>query len=548
MSGAQQAIVFIIFLGVLVTVHELGHFLAAKWAGVKVVKFSVGFGPRIFGFKRGETEYQVAWVPLGGYVKMHGDYPGEEHDLDDPDRHRGLYAAPWWKRAIIMAAGPAFNLIFPIFAYFFALLGEQTFVLPRVGSVAADMPAAIAGIRPGDLITKVNGVDIQWFEDISEAIAGAEHAIPITVKRGDKELVFQVNPVVTIDENNPVEKSRRGMLGISAAASAPVLGVPVGSEAQKAGLETFDRVLRVNGQLVKDEVELATLLEAQQGTLRVEVVRLERHLIGGSIFTTPKTLEVTLEKQPGEGFAALGAEPAELYLAFVMPGSPADKAGLERGDRLVAINDTQLKSAFLYNVKLRAQEDRPFKITWSSRGELKTAEVARAPETTYDEFKNERKTLVFGTSQFFSLAADPVPAVEKTVTVGPKDALVLAVKEVPKAIRTIGLVLVKLFTGGVPLDAVGGPIAVFQVATKSAEAGLDTYLMNMALVSVNLGLVNLLPIPIFDGFALLAAFWEGIRRRPIPIRVREYAQMFGLVVIAALLVLVFKNDISKLFR
>lgn len=548
MSGAQQAIVFIIFLGVLVTVHELGHFLAAKWAGVKVVKFSVGFGPRIFGFKRGETEYQVAWVPLGGYVKMHGDYPGEEHDLDDPDRERGLYAAPWWKRAIIMAAGPAFNLIFPIFAYFFALLGDQEFLLPRVGNVAADMPAAIAGIRPGDLITKVNGVDIQWFEEISEAIAGADHSIPITVKRGDKELIFQVNPVATIDENNPVEKSRRGMLGISAQAAAPVIGVPAGSVAAQAGLQTFDRVTRINGQLVKDEVELARLLEGQTGSLQVEVVRLEQHLLGGSIFTTPKTLTVSLEKQAGDGYEALGAESAELYVAFVMPESPASKAGLKRGDRLVAINDTPLKSYFLYNIKLKAQEDRQFTITWRSGGEEKSAQTARAPETSYDEFKNERKTLVFGTMQFFSLAADPSAAEKKIVTIGPKDALVMAFKEVPKAIRTIGLVLMKLFTGGVPLDAVGGPIAVFQVATKSAEAGLDTYLMNMALVSVNLGLVNLLPIPIFDGFALLAAFWEGIRRRPIPIRVREYAQMFGLVVIAALLVLVFKNDITKLFR
>lgn len=548
MSGAQQAIVFIVFLGVLVTVHELGHFLAAKWAGVKVVKFSVGFGPRIFGFKRGETEYQVAWVPLGGYVKMHGDYPGEEHDLDDPERHRGLYAAPWWKRAIIMSAGPAFNLIFPVFAYFFALLGETTFLTPRVGNVAADMPAAIAGIKPGDVITRVNGVDIVRFEEISEAIAGADSTIPITVKRGEQELTFQLNPVMTVDESNPVEKLKRGMLGITAQASAPVLGVPAGSVAAQAGLESFDRVLTINDQPVADEVQLLRVLEKVSGTLTVQVVRLENKALGGLSYTTPKIVTVTMEKQPGEGFAALGAEAADLYVAWVVPGSPADKAGLVRGDRFVSVNDSVVKSYFLFNIKLRAHEDRPFKLTWQHGGELKTAQVARAPEISYDELKNERKTLILGTANFFSLAADPSPAETKTIFVGPKDALVMALKEVPKSIRLIGVVLVKLFTGGVPLDAVGGPIAVFQVATKSAEAGLDTYLMNMALVSVNLGLVNLLPIPIFDGFALLAAFWEGIRRRPIPIRVREYANMFGLVVIAMLLVLVFKNDITKLFR
>lgn len=548
MSGPQQAIVFIVFLGVLVTVHELGHFLAAKWAGVKVVKFSIGFGPRIFGFKRGETEYQVAWVPLGGYVKMHGDYPGEEHDLDDPDRARGLYAAPWWKRAIIMSAGPAFNLIFPVFAYFFAMLGDTTYLTPRVGSVAPDMPAAIAGIKPGDLITRVNGVEIVRFDEISEAIAGATSAIPITVKRGEQELTFQLDPVASVDESSPIEKTRRGMLGISALGSAPVLGVPSGSVAEQSGLRTFDRVLSINGQPTADEVQLNQVLEKLSGPLTLQIVRLDSGSIGGAAFTTPKVSTVTLEKQPGEGYAALGAEASDLYIGFVQPGSAADQAGLKRGDRFVSVNDAVVKSYFLYSIKLKAQEDRPFKLSWQSGAELKTATVQRRNEVWYDDFKNERKSLVFGTASFLSLVADPTPAEEKTIYVGPQQAIVLAVKEVPKSIRTITLVIVKLFTGGVPLDAVGGPIAVFQVATKSAEAGLDTYLMNMALVSVNLGLVNLLPIPIFDGFALLAAFWEGIRRRPIPLRVREYANMFGLVVIAMLLVLVFKNDITKLFR
>lgn len=548
MSGPQQAIVFIVFLGVLVTVHELGHFLAAKWAGVKVVKFSVGFGPRIFGFRRGETEYQVAWVPLGGYVKMHGDYPGEEHDLDDPDRHRGLYAAPWWKRAIIMSAGPAFNLIFPVFAYFFALLGTLEYLTPRVGGVAADMPAALAGIRPGDLITRVNGVDIERFDEISEAIAGVTGPIPITVQRGAQSLTFQVDPVITIDESNPIESTRKGMLGISAQASAPVIGVPAGSPAEAAGLRTFDRILTVNEQPVPDEVKLLEVLRSASGPLALQVVRLEASTLGGAAYTLPKVLALTVERQPGEGYAALGGEDAELYVGAVLPGSAADKAGLQRGDRFVSINDAEVRSNFLFDIKLKSQEDRPFTLAWRSGGELKRATVQRTREVSYDEFKNERRTLVFGTSRFFSLVADPPPPETKSVQVGPGQALVMAVKEVPKAVRTIGLVIVKLFTGGVPLDAVGGPIAVFQVATKSAEAGLDTYLMNMALVSVNLGLVNLLPIPIFDGFALLAAFWEGIRRRPIPLKVREYANMFGLVVIAMLLVLVFKNDITKLFR
>lgn len=548
MSGPQQAVAFIVFLGVLVTVHELGHFLAAKWAGVKVVKFSIGFGPRIFGFRRGETEYQVAWFPLGGYVKMHGDYPGEEHDYDDPERHRGLYAAPWWKRAIIMAAGPAFNLAFPVLAYFVAFQGETTFIAPRVGWVAADMPAAIAGIKPGDIILKVNGEDIVRFDDISEALSGTTAAVPVTVQRGTETLVFQVNPVITVDESNPIERVDRKLLGIVANASAPVMGVPPGSVAEAAGLKTFDRVLTVDGEAVADEVELIRALEKRNGSVSLQVARLREVALGGIAVQRSGIETVTVEKQPGEGFAALGAESADLYLGAVAPGSPAEMAGLRVGDRLLSVNDTAVKSFFLFQVKMEAHADKPFKLSWRSGTEMKSAQVARRSEESFDEFKNTRKTLIFGVNRFAALTAVAPAAQTKTIVIGVGEALRLALKQVPKSIRMIGLVIAKLFTGDVPLEAVGGPIAVFQVATKSAELGLDTYLMNMAIVSVNLGLVNLLPIPIFDGFALLAAFWEGIRRRPVPLRFREYATKFGLVIIAMLLVLVFKNDITKQFR
>ena len=118
----------------------------------------------------------------------------------------------------------------------------------------------------------------------------------------------------------------------------------------------------------------------------------------------------------------------------------------------------------------------------------------------------------------------------------------------PEGIRAIALILGKLFTRDLPLESVGGPIMLFQVASKSAEAGYEVFLKNMALVSVNLGLVNLLPIPILDGFGLLAALWEGIRRRPIPAKAREYANMIGFAMLAVLVVLVFKNDITKLLR
>jgi regulator of sigma E protease len=145
------------------------------------------------------------------------------------------------------------------------------------------------------------------------------------------------------------------------------------------------------------------------------------------------------------------------------------------------------------------------------------------------------------------LAAGPEPE-RITLNLGPGEALAASLKIVPVVIAKTAMIIGKLFTGDVPLETVGGPIMLFQVASKSAEAGLEIFVQNLAILSVNLGLMNLLPIPVLDGFGLLAALWEGIRRRPIPARARELANMVGLAMLAVLMVIVFKNDITKLLR
>src|SRR5438309_11401405 len=145
MLPIQKAGYFLLFLGVLVFVHELGHFLVAKWLNVKVLRFSIGFGPRIFGFTRGETEYRISWIPLGGYVKMAGEQPYEE--LPPEEAKRGFLAQAPWKRALIVAAGPVFNLVFPVLVYFFVFLGAHETLSTRVGSVEPGLPAAEAHLQ-----------------------------------------------------------------------------------------------------------------------------------------------------------------------------------------------------------------------------------------------------------------------------------------------------------------------------------------------------------------------------------------------------------------
>jgi regulator of sigma E protease len=552
MGALQNIVSFAIFIGVLVTVHELGHFLAAKWAGVKVLKFSIGFGPKLFGFRRGETEYVLAALPLGGFVRMAGEIPGD--DVPEEDVKRSFLSAPWWKRAIIVVAGPAFNLIFPIIAYFFAFIGDHQVVAPRVGWVEPDYPAARAGILPGDLITRVDGQPIRAFDEIRAALDGVwDREVAVTVRRGDQELPLRITPV-KLEESTPLEKVKRGLLGISPVARPAIIGVPKGSAAEGAGLRSFDRVLSVNGEVVRDEVQLERVLAGKSGELAVQVVRSELADVGGADVVVPELLTLTVPRGEGAGFAALGgAESADTWVWAVFPGSPAAKAGLKRGDKLLSIDGAPLGSWFTVQTRLRAAERKSFTLTWSSDGVEQSKTLSQVAEQELDELKNASEVLELGVRPRAAFQGAEVlaggPEVERiTVHLGPGDALLVAVKTVPEGIRAIALIMGKLFTRDIPLDAVGGPIMLFQVAAKSAEAGYEVFLKNMALVSVNLGLVNLLPIPILDGFGLLAALWEGIRRRPIPLRAREVANIVGLAMLAMLVVLVFKNDITKLLR
>lgn len=549
MLNGQNTVFFLLFLGVLVTVHELGHFVAAKWAGVKVLTFSIGFGPKLVGFRRGETYYQIAWLPLGGFVRMAGEF---DDDVAPEERGRTFLAAPWWKRAIITVAGPAFNLIFPIIAIFFAVVGDKEVRAARVGWAEPGSAAAVAGMRPGDLITAIDGHAVRSFDDIRGLLDGVyEREIPVSINRDGQPMVLRVTPSLLV-EKTPLETIRRGLFGIIQEARAAIIGVPPGSAAEVAGLKTFDRILRVNGQLVRDEVQLGTLMAGVQGSLEVTVVRATLHDIGTAAVVVPELVTVTMERQVGDGFAALGCETGDLYVWTVFPGSPAMKAGLHAGDRLLTLDGKDLSAWVTVTQRLNEKEKAPMALSWRRAGEVISATITPEAVEVRDELQNrlpDRFDLGARPRLAFQFAPEPLaagPVAEKmTVHFGPKDALVIAVKQVPEAIRLISIVLGKLVTAQIPSDSVGGPIMLYKVAAKSAESGYEDFLKNMALVSVNLGLVNLLPIPILDGFGLLAAIWEGIRRRPIPPKAREVANIVGFTMLLMLMVLVFYNDISK---
>ena len=542
----QDLGLFILLLGVLITVHELGHFLLAKACGVKVVRFSIGFGPKLLGFTKGETEYQVALLPLGGYVKMAGDSPHEE--LEPEEAERGFLNAAPWKRALIVAAGPAASLVFPVLIYFFVFLGAHEATSTRVGFVDPAMPAAAAGIRPGDRILAVEGEKVQTFEDLRDAFVGRfDRPIALTIERDGKPLPVEVTPRKII-ESSAVDSVERGQIGIQPIRKPAVLGVAPGSAAAQAGLKSFDRILSINGVSIPDEAALHEQMARAQGTLDVVVQRLQPVPAGAVVGSVPTVVKVRVPRQEGaDGFSALGAEASDMFVATVFPGSVAEKAGLAAGDRLVSLNGEPLRSFNVLAGDLSTLKDKPFQLTWRSLadGQTLTKTLAQEPHTTKDELGQESSRLELGLRPWMPSAAELLPVDTVTVNLGAGDALREAVVVVPKIVGQMVKVIAGLVSGQVSPKTLGGPVMMYQLASRSAEQGWDSFLHLMAVISINLGVMNLLPIPVLDGFHLVAAFWEAVRRRPISVRAREVANVVGLILLVALMGMAFFNDITR---
>ncbi|HZA52207.1 MAG TPA: site-2 protease family protein, partial [Myxococcaceae bacterium] len=314
---------------------------------------------------------------------------------------------------------------------------------------------------------------------------------------------------------------------------------------EKAGLRTFDRIVSINGRPVADLLAFREALRDLSGTLEVVVARAERLDTPGVPAVVPEMITIRVERLPGDGPEALGAERASLYLGYVYPGGPAAKAGLKQGDRLVSVNGRPLTSFEGFQVAIGQAGTEPFTLEWRSGAEIKTAQIARGKFEHVDRSGQKVMTEGIGVSATPGLAVEKPKVDLVTVEVGPVEALARAAKTVPdvtlKTLKVVGALLI----GDIPFSSVGGPVMMYGLASRATVEGMDYFLNLMAVISVNLGVMNLLPIPVLDGFALLAAIWEGVRRRPIPMRVREIANMVGLAMLVILMALVMRNDLIR---
>lgn len=546
MSVLATLAVFVLLLGGLVFFHELGHFVVAKAFRVKVLKFSLGFGPRIWGFARGETEYQIAALPLGGYVKMAGEDPTQP--LSGADRGRGFLEQAPWKRGLIAVAGPAANLILPIAVFFAINLSPQQTEPPLVGMVLPGEPADLAGLQPGDLILSVDGIPTRSFNEMKEVVeARATRRVPIEVQRGSERLTLQLTPT-SENVEDPVEVTRKGRIGISLGEPAAYVGVVPAGRAAAAGLETFDRVVRVDGQPVRTRTELDQVLaEDPMRARRLEVVRGETARLPGTSVSTAKTLEIMVPA----GDAPLGLLSPELVVRDVAEGSPAWQAGLRPLDRIVELDGTPVASLIRLQMLLDdrfREKKKELPLVVDRNGALIRVSFIPVWEEKDDPYLGPQQVPVLGFEFHPSILSSVPLAPEQMVTVryAPGEALARAASHTYEVTRLTVLGIVGLFTGQISTRMIGSPIMIYQLTERTVESGLASFLGLFAAISVNLGLVNLLPIPALDGFHILVSGVESVSRRPVSMRFREVANLVGILFLIMLMVLAFTNDIRRI--
>jgi regulator of sigma E protease len=540
---------FLLLLGGLIFFHELGHFLVARACGVKVLVFSLGFGPRftVYRSKKSGTEYCVSLLPLGGYVKMLGDDPEEPLP---PEESAGSFSSqPLWKRAAIVAAGPVFNLILPVFIFFFLAFGKDVHPA-RIGLVMPDGPAAEAGIRPGDTIVRIGGEPVHYWWQLQEHISpAAGKPLDVVVERAGEEKTLVVTPQayreVRYAELNAVDE--RGQIRVTQFYLRPVVFTAEGSPAFAAGVRPWDRVLSVDGKPVQAWYEVEHMLLAARGKrVKLELLRLgeEGPTDTGFRFAGPANaaaVELEVPAQTEAPAAELGLEPSEMVVRRVDESTPAAALGLLPGDRLETLNGEALATWSYLDRKLDQEPERAHQLTWRRGNQVQSGTFTPVLTMEKGELNTDVKVVVFGAHNLSEYGAPEAIPNEHVWTYAIREAFVQTGDKI-----MLNVLAVKgLFTGNVPLNDLGGPILIGQLAAKTEEYGWVYFFNIMVMLSINLGLLNLLPIPVLDGGHLFLFAIEGLRRKPLSARWRQALSYAGLAFIVLLLVVVFKNDIER---
>ncbi len=533
---------FTLLVSVLVFVHELGHFALAKTFGVKVVTFSLGFGPKLVRIHGRETEYCIGVLPFGGFVNMLEQAKGTT-PIPPEDRGRTFEAQALWKRIAIVLAGPAMNLVFPVALYTSVFFADQELSPPTVGVVLPGRPAE-GKLAPGDQILAVDGTTVRSFTDVQRYVAKrANKPVRFSVDRDGRKVDVTIVPADDVEVHELDSIEHVGRIGIEPSFPAPVIGVPrADSPAYHAGLRTFDRVTSVNGRRTERMIDLVDALGASHGdTLIIAYVRpqpipeatnglCDLALLEPQVATlTPLARSAGKDdgsvERAADVLARTGIESSEMYPVFVPEGSSEWKAGLRGGDRIVQLDGLPESQWRTMQTHLVGDASRAHKLEWTRDG------VPMAGSFRY----------AFRASHWAPHAAEHLVPNESRLSY----ALARGFEETGRVIKIVSLGMLRIVQGRVSLaESVSGPVTLYNIAGEAGARGTTTFVSVMALVSVNLGLINLLPIPILDGGHLAFFLVEGVRRRAVARRTREIASLLGVTMLVVLMAIAFKNDLQ----
>ena len=538
-------------VGVLVVIHELGHFAAAKLLDVKVLRFSLGYGRPLVRVKGRETEYQIAVFPIGGYVRLLGI---EGETPNKADAGRSFASRPLWQRLVIVFAGPAANLILPIAIYFVFFAGHTMVPAAQIGDVFDGSVAQRAGLEPGDRVLEIDGQAVRYWEDIEQIVqhsTGKE--LHLRISRSGKTFERYMTPIdeAVYSKERDGKVTHQGRVGIKYAPYIPLVGViDAQSPAGRAGLRTQDLLIAIDGTPVRNWSDVVARLGKIarrssivyfRGTEMPGVPQVQLLSAGFADLVPDTQLGSAGERQ-----TYTGLEHAEMFVARVDPGSPADAAGLKPGDLITALDDKPVTHWVDLDQRLQAEPTRAFKVTWKraaqgGKTDTLSAEVTQVWRKQRDEYDHTVTRLVFGAYDDIDRGTGAMVPIEGRVSF----AMSRAVDRTGDTVRTVVGGFFHILGGDSPSDALGGPLMMYRAASVSGSQGWDSFLRMLALISVNLGLINLLPIPMLDGGHLLIFAIEAIRRRRLSPHARERIQQVGLALILVVLLLALRNDVMR---
>ena len=433
----ENVLWLLVLIGVMIMIHELGHFWAARFFDVKVEAFSFGFGPRLFGFRRGETDYRFSLILFGGYVKMAGEQATDEN-IDDP---RSFLAKPRWQRLIIAFAGPFMNVLLAIGCLTGLYMVKYQRIAPEdmeavIGHVMPDSPAARAGIQDGDRIVRLDGKDNPTWEDVGmKEVASAYQPMYLTVERNGRRFETSVTPI--------------------------------------------------------------------------------------------------MGERSGVGFAGWD-ERGEVQLGTLSPGMPAEKSGLKKGDLILSANGQPIHSQIKFHEIIRNSNGKAVEVEFRRNGQVQHLTV----QPVFTKMDGPERWMI-------------------GAIVEPKVRIITTALPFPEALResirqnSKGALLIVQFLKGVVERRMSpknltGPIGIAQLSGEAAREGPSAFFMLMSMVSLNLAIFNLLPIPILDGGVILMLLVEMAMQRDLSLNVKEAVFKVGFVFIMVIVAFVIYNDISKI--